>query len=258
MEFIVDAIRDRKDRILKGFAPKVTSETSARSPPTYFKVLRQHPAHTFVRNSHLRLSLLHIRGHLGCIRISSTSSSAVLVCIWPNLTVFNINTRHGSTGSACELQLDGAGLNLAAQCLPSGVVLCFESRGARQAFPELPVTTCQQCVYNLHRLQKIQTCQPRTFHGSCCLVCNVRSTCSLDAIVLGNFWCSCSLQAASEEFARVIVGRGTVVRYMRDGSTQALFVTGKDAQGNNRSLFQRLEFFVRRDVLTRYVHRVLW
>lgn len=33
-------------------------------------------------------------------------------------------------------------------------------------------------------------------------------------------------QAAKDEFARAVVGRGTVVRCMRDGSTQMLFVTG--------------------------------
>ncbi len=33
-------------------------------------------------------------------------------------------------------------------------------------------------------------------------------------------------QAAKNEIARAIVGNGTVVRYMRDGSTQMLFATG--------------------------------
>lgn len=35
------------------------------------------------------------------------------------------------------------------------------------------------------------------------------------------------MQPARHELARAVVGRGTVVRYMRDGSTQMLFVTGK-------------------------------
>ena len=34
-------------------------------------------------------------------------------------------------------------------------------------------------------------------------------------------------QAAKDEISRAVVGRGTVVRYMRDGSTQKLFATGK-------------------------------
>lgn len=33
-------------------------------------------------------------------------------------------------------------------------------------------------------------------------------------------------QAARNEIARAVVGNGTVVRYMRDGSTQMLFATG--------------------------------
>eukprot|EP00903_Cladosiphon_okamuranus_P016097 g14858.t2 len=33
-------------------------------------------------------------------------------------------------------------------------------------------------------------------------------------------------EAAKDEFCRAVVGKGTVVRYMRDGSTQMLFVTG--------------------------------
>lgn len=37
-------------------------------------------------------------------------------------------------------------------------------------------------------------------------------------------------QAAKDEFSRAVVGKGTVVRYMRDGSTQMLFVTGLEQQ----------------------------
>lgn len=37
---------------------------------------------------------------------------------------------------------------------------------------------------------------------------------------------TCS-QPARNELSRVVVGRGTVVRHLRDGTTQMLFVTGK-------------------------------
>lgn len=41
-------------------------------------------------------------------------------------------------------------------------------------------------------------------------------------------------QAAKSEISRAIVGRGTVVRHMRDGSTQMLFATGKFSGGKLR------------------------
>lgn len=43
-------------------------------------------------------------------------------------------------------------------------------------------------------------------------------------------------QAAKSEISRAIVGRGTVVRHMRDGSTQILFATGEFSGGQLRCI----------------------
>lgn len=37
MEFVVDAVRDGKQRVVKGFAPKVRNKFFDRAPPTYFE-----------------------------------------------------------------------------------------------------------------------------------------------------------------------------------------------------------------------------
>lgn len=53
--------------------------------------------------------------------------------------------------------------------------------------------------------------------------CDVFDDCSVLPVFLPPIMFA---QAAKDEFSRAVVGKGTVVRYMRDGTTQMLFVTG--------------------------------